>query len=60
MSINLNRRKTMWETDRKTHRIKTILELSLYDCYYCWDEPYSAQKRSYRTWKHNRKTQWKK
>ena len=59
MSVNLNRKKTEWETDRRTHKMKTILDLGPYDQYYCWSEPYPAQKRAYRSWKHNRKTQWK-
>lgn len=62
MSVNLNRSKTKWVVDRKTYRIKTILDLDPYDERYIYcrkDGTYPAQRRMNRTWKHNRKTQYK-
>lgn len=62
MSVNLNRQKTKLVTDRKIHKIMTIYDLDPYDesdCYKRKSGLYPVQTRMYRTWKHNRRTQWK-
>ena len=62
MSVNFNRAKYNKAKSRKEYR--NLLLDDLYPLY--WDECItfygkimSYQKRMYRTWKHNRKTQWK-
>jgi|AntAceMinimDraft_10_1070366.scaffolds.fasta_scaffold163718_3 hypothetical protein len=56
MSVNFNRSKEKMISDSHIFRIKVVLDLDPYAYEYRgW--PY--KERQYRTWKHNRKTQYK-
>ena len=58
MSKNFNRSKASKYETNKEIKYKVILYSNPWDdcCYY---DVYPAKMRMYRTWKHNRKTQWK-
>ncbi len=55
MSVNFNRAKSKNDVDRKVYKIK-MWDLDPYDDYYGY--PFGWERRLYRTWKHNRRTQY--
>ena len=75
MSVNFNRAGQKWITDRRTYNIKVIYDDDPYwdEGLHLWPnwntryednwkrrkQLFSYQMRMYKTWKHNRKTQWK-
>jgi hypothetical protein len=63
MSVNTNRAKLKKANNNREYQ--KLLYLDLYGAYWDWDynwkcKDFSNTKgRSYKTWKHNRKTKWK-